>query len=67
MNLGLLFLESISTGITTTGEITWIATHLSDFSRTELSKAIQLGRLIDSGQVRIGSRIYKRKLLENLI
>ena len=53
---GSLFLESIATGITTSEEINWITIHLSDFSRTEFSKAIQLGRLIDSGQITIGCR-----------
>jgi len=59
MKLGLLFLQSVSTGIITQGELNWISNNLSSFSRTEISKVIQLGRLLDKNQVNIGCRLIK--------
>ena len=57
MNLGLLFLESISTGVITAEEMDWITVHQSKFSRTEEATALKLGRLLDKGLIQIGCRL----------
>ena len=57
MNFGILFLESITTGIITSEELNWISDNLSDFSRTEFLTAVKLGRLLDNGHINIGCRL----------
>ena len=57
MNLGLLFLESISTGVITREEMAWITSNQREFSRLEEATAIRLGRLVDSGLIQLGCRI----------
>ena len=57
MNLGLLFLESLSTGVITTEEMDWVANNQRDFSRTEAATALKLGRLLDGGLIQLGCRI----------
>ena len=57
MNLGTLFLESISTGVITSEEMDWIANNQRDFSRTEEATALRLGRLVDGGLIHLGCRI----------
>ena len=57
MNLGLLFLESISTGVITSDEMTWVTSNQPHFSRVEEATALKLGRLLDRGFIQIGCRI----------
>ena len=57
MNLGLLFLESISTGVITSEEMEWVTCHQREFSRTEAATALRLGRLLDGGTINLGCRI----------
>ena len=57
MNIGLLFLESISTGVITTDEMSWVTSNQRQFSRVEEATALKLGRLLDSGSIQIGCRI----------
>ena len=57
MNLGTLFLESVSTGVITTEEMDWVAKHQRHFSRTEEAAALRLGRLLDGGLINLGCRI----------
>ena len=57
MNLGLLFLESISTGVITSEEMNWVTSNQSHFSRVEEATALKLGRLLDRGLIQIGCRI----------
>ncbi len=57
MNLGLLFLESISTGVITSEEMNWITANQRQFSRLEEATALKLGRLVDNGLIRIGCRL----------
>ena len=57
MNLGLLFLESISTGIITSDEMKWVTSNQPHFSRVEEATALRLGRLLDRGFIQIGCRI----------
>ena len=56
MNLGRLFLNSLSSGLITIDEMDWITTHQSDFSRIEEALAIKLGRYLDRGIIQIGCR-----------
>jgi len=57
MNLGLLFLESISTGVITSDEMNWVTYNQPHFSRVEEATALKLGRLLDQGLIQIGCRI----------
>ena len=57
MNLGLLFLESISTGVITSDEMYWLTSNQSHFSRVEEATALKLGRLLDRGLIQIGCRL----------
>ena len=57
MNLGLLFLESVSTGVITSEEMNWVTTNQTRFSRVEEATALKLGRLLDRGLIQIGCRI----------
>ncbi len=57
MNLGLLFLESISTGVITSEEMNWVTSNQSRFSRLEEATALKLGRLLDRGLIHIGCRV----------
>ena len=57
MNLGLLFLKSISSGIITSDEMNWVTSNQPHFSRVEEATALKLGRLLDRGIIKIGCRI----------
>ena len=57
MNLGLLFLKSISTGVITSDEMNWLTSNQSHFSRVEEATALKLGRLLDRGLIQLGCRI----------
>ncbi len=57
MTVGELFLEAMSSGVITGGEMAWITDHQTDFSRTEEAVALRLGRLIDEGSIRLGCRM----------
>ncbi len=57
MNLGLLFLESVSTGVITSEEMNWVTSNQRHFSRVEEATALKLGRLLDSGLIHIGCRV----------
>ena len=58
MNLGSLYLKINSTGIITFSELDWVTKEQFNFSRVEEALAIKLGRLLDSGDINIGCRIY---------
>ena len=57
MNLGLLFLESVSSGVITSEEMNWVTSNQPRFSRVEEATALKLGRLLDQGLIQIGCRI----------
>ena len=42
MNLGLLFLQSVSTGVITNDEMKWITAHQREFSRIDEATALKL-------------------------
>ena len=56
MNLGFLFLESISTGVITSEEMNWVTSNQPRFSRVEEATALKLGRLLDRGLIQLGCR-----------
>ena len=58
MNLGSLYLKINSTGIITLSELDWVTKQQFNFSRVEEALAIKLGRLLDSGYINIGCRLY---------
>lgn len=62
MTVGELVLETLSTGVITEDEVTWLTDHLQTFTRPEEAAAIRLGRLMDEGQVNLGCRVSKRWL-----
>ena len=57
MNIGILFLESISSGVITYEEIHWLTESLSNFTRCEKATAVKLGRLLDEGKINLGCRV----------
>ena len=57
MTVGELFLESLSSGVITEEEITWLASNQESFGRPEEAAAIRLGRLLDQGQINLGCRL----------
>ncbi len=57
MEIGYLFIKSLSSGVITFEEILWLTKSLSNFTRCEKATALRLGRLIDSGQIQLGCRI----------
>ena len=56
MTLGTLFLEALSTGVITRGEMNWVTAQQNTFNRTEEAAAQRLGRLIDQGSIQLGRR-----------
>ena len=57
MTLGTLFLEALSTGVITSGEMNWVTAQQNTFNRTEEAAAQRLGRLIDQGSIQLGRRV----------
>ncbi|MCT0199323.1 hypothetical protein KQ313_06490 [Synechococcus sp. CS-1325] len=62
MTVGQLFLNSLSTGVITPDELSWLAHQQDRFSRIEEATALRLGRLIDQGAIQLGCRIPAAKL-----
>ncbi|MEX1315972.1 MAG: hypothetical protein AB1Z22_02460 [Synechococcaceae cyanobacterium] len=61
MTVGELFLESISTGVITPEELSWITAQQPRFSRVEEATALRLGRLLDQGDIQLGCRLPAAK------
>ena len=57
MKLGELFLEAMSTGVITNGEMAWVTARQDQFTRTQEAVAQRLGRLIDEGTIQMGCRM----------
>ena len=62
MLIGEVFLEAMSTGIVTQAEIDWLTINQVNFSREEEAKALQIGRLLDEGQLQIGCRMLGKTM-----
>lgn len=60
MLVGEVYLEAMASGVITQEEIDWLTTHQGSFSRDEEAKALQIGRLLDEGQLQIGCRLLGR-------
>jgi hypothetical protein len=60
MTVGELFLESVSTGVITPAELSWLAQRQNLFSRVEEAAAVRLGRLLDQGVIQLGCRLSAR-------
>lgn len=60
MNVGEVYLESLSTGIITQQEIDWITTQQAAFNREEEAMALRIGRLLDEGTLQIGCRLFEQ-------
>ena len=58
MNLGLLFLKVNTIGVITLNELDWITNNQSKFSRLDMAVVIKIGRLMDSGDIEIDSRLH---------
>jgi hypothetical protein len=57
MTVGEVFLESLSSGVITEREISWVASQQGAFARHEEALALRLGRLVDEGQINLGCRL----------
>ena len=67
MTVGQLLLNSISSGVITPGELSWLAHQQDRFSRLEEATALRLGRLIDQGAIQLGCRIPAAKLRHDTV
>jgi hypothetical protein len=61
MTVGLLFLESLSSGVITQSELSWLTQQQDSFSRVEEATALRLGRLLDQGEVQLGCRLSAKR------
>jgi hypothetical protein len=57
MTVGQLFLESLSSGVITPSELSWLTLQQQSFSRVEEATALRLGRLLDQGKIHLGCRL----------
>lgn len=62
MTVGQLFLETLSSGVITPWELSWLTQRQSSFSRVEEAAALRLGRLLDQGDIQLGCRLSATKL-----
>lgn len=62
MTVGQLFLESLSSGVITPSELSWLTLQQESFSRVEEATALRLGRLLDQGEIHLGCRLPSAKL-----
>jgi hypothetical protein len=57
MTVGELYLESLTSGVITPSELTWLTHGQDRFSRLEEATALRLGRLLDQGDIQLGCRL----------
>jgi hypothetical protein len=62
MTAGVLFLESLSSGVITQAEVDWLLNQQGRFSRAEQAAMQRLGRLLDEGQIQLGCRVAPQRL-----
>ncbi|MBD2421924.1 hypothetical protein [Cyanobium sp. FACHB-13342] len=67
MTVGEVFLESLSSGVITEREISWVASQQGAFVRHEEALAIRLGRLVDEGQINLGCRLPGRLVQHQVV
>ena len=61
MSVGELFLEALSSGVITQGEISWLLQHQRVCSRAEQATLQRLGRLLDEGAIQLGCRLAPQR------
>ena len=57
MTAGMLFIESLYSGVITQTEIDWLLSQKGCFSRAEQAAMLRLGRLLVQGQIQLGCRL----------
>ena len=57
MIVGEIILESLSTGVITEHEVSWLAAQQANFNRPEEAAVLRLGRLMDEGAIQLGCRL----------
>ena len=57
MVVGEIVLESLSTGVITEHEVSWLAAQQASFNRPEEAAVLRLGRLMDEGAIQLGCRL----------
>ena len=67
MTVGELFPESISSGVITHTELSWLTDQQDNFSRVEEATALRLGRLLDQGSIQLGCRLDPAKLRHDMV
>jgi hypothetical protein len=67
MTVGQLFLESLSSGVITPNELSWLTHQQDHFSRVEEATALRLGRLLDQGDIQLGCRLPASKLRHDTV
>jgi hypothetical protein len=61
MTVGQLFIRSLSSGVITHSELSWLTLEQNRFNRTEEATALRIGRLLDRGQIQLGCRLTPAK------
>ena len=67
MTVGQIFLESLSSGVITPSELSWLTRQQTSFSRVEEATALRLGRLLDQGSIQLGCRLPAAKLRHDIV
>ena len=57
MTVGEIVLESLSTGVITEHEVSWLTAQQASFNRPEEAAVLRLGRLMDEGAIQLGCRL----------
>ena len=57
MIVGEIILESLSTGVITEHEVSWLTAQQASFNRPEEAAVLRLGRLMDEGAIQLGCRL----------
>ena len=57
MTVGEIVLESLTTGVITEHEVSWLTAQQASFNRPEEAAVLRLGRLMDDGSIQLGCRL----------
>ena len=57
MTVGEIVLESLTTGVITEHEVSWLTAQQASFNRPEEAAVLRLGRMMDAGSIRLGCRL----------
>ena len=72
MTVGEIVLESLTTGVITEHEVSWLTAQQASFNRPEEAAVLRLGRLMDAGSIQLGCRLpsainHHQQVLSDLI